>query len=431
VLVVLLGLATNVLLTRLMTVAEVGAYFLIANLVVIGAVVAQLGMTQTVVRFTADALARELPGRARQVILSCLSITSLVALVLALVVYFGAGDWLARYAFKSELMASAVGMIAVWIFLQAVQRQLGETFRGLHDLRIASVFNGLVSGIVTVGFLWLAYLIYGRASLTEVLGVSVLAIAVSGLLAVLLLARRFNSIRGDGSVSKIELLTCGAPILLSAVTNLLLQRADIWVVGMFQPEEEVALYGAAARLITVVAVPLVMASAVLSPMIAELHAKGDKQRLEKVLRVVATLGGIPAIMVVLLFITAGEPILGFIYGDYYRSSATILFILSCGQMASMWAGVCAQLLMMTGHQKPVMYISLFSAILAIGASVVFVNAYKGVGVAVCFATGVMLQNVLMTIYAKRVLGVRSYMYLNPATVFIQLRQIRAARSASR
>lgn len=431
VLVTILGLATNMLLTRLMPVEEVGAYFLIANIVVIGGVVAQLGMAQTVVRFVADAIARDLLGRARKAIVLCLFITSLVAFFIMLALYAGAGDWLARDVFKSELLLGAVGLMALWIFLQALQRQLGETFRGLHDLRMASIFTGLVSGLVTVGLLGGMYLIYGSAGLADVLWVSVIAIALSGILAALLLAKRILAIRGEGSIGSAELVTCGTPILLAAVTNLLLQRADLWVVGMYLPEEEVALYGAAARLITVVAIPLVMASAVLSPMIADLHAKGEKQRLEKVLRIVATLGSLPALFVVLVLMFAGEPILGFIYGDYYRESATILTILACGQLASMWAGVCPQLLIMTGYQKPVMIVSLFSAAVAIGASVFVVDAYQGVGVALCFAGGVMLQNVLMATYARKVLVVRSYMFLNPLGLVKELRQIGASRGQRR
>jgi O-antigen/teichoic acid export membrane protein len=161
-------------------------------------------------------------------------------------------------------------------------------------------------------------------------------------------------------------------------------------------------------------IPLSMASAILTPMIAELHAKGQKDRLEKVLRVVATLGGLPAILVILLFVFVGGPGLELIYGNAsYRDGWPVLVLLGLGQLVNIWSGVCAQLLMMTGHQKAVMSIALATSIMAIVAAILVVEPFGMVGVAFVFATGIALQNVIMVLHSYRVLGVRSYMLVNP------------------
>ncbi|NIR58784.1 MAG: flippase, partial [Gammaproteobacteria bacterium] len=57
------------------------------------------------------------------------------------------------------------------------------------------------------------------------------------------------------------------------------------------------------------------------PYIAELYARGEKRRLERILRQTAALAGIPAIVVLVAFIFFGGPILGTFYPDSYAAGA--------------------------------------------------------------------------------------------------------------
>src|SRR5712691_6335697 len=61
--------ATTVLVTavlaRVLTVKEMGDYFLLFSMVSVAAVLAQLGLDQTVVRLVASSIGKGMPGRAR------------------------------------------------------------------------------------------------------------------------------------------------------------------------------------------------------------------------------------------------------------------------------------------------------------------------------------------------------------------------------
>lgn len=425
-LVTLTQLISLALLARLLSLEDMGVYFLIANLVAVIAVVSQLGLTQTLVRLVADALARNLPGRARAAIVNILLMGMISALATGLLLQFGVGQWLARSVFHSQTMAAVILWTALWAVVQALQRFLDEAFRGLHDLRLASIFGGIVTGILTVIFyamLWVG----GKADLESVLILNVVAFVISVLLAGAVLAAKIRPLRGEGELAVKEIIAISWPLFFASLTNILLLRADLWILGMYRPEHEVAMYGAAARIITVMTIPLSMASAILSPMIAELHAQGQKDRLEKVLRAVATLGGLPAVIVILLFIFVGQPGLELIYGNaLYREGWPVLVLLGLGQLVNIWSGVCAQLMMMTGHQKAVMVIALGTSALAILGAVLAVRPFGMVGVAFAFAAGIALQNIIMVVHSYRVLGVRSYMLVNPLALRGLLAEIREA-----
>jgi O-antigen/teichoic acid export membrane protein len=425
-------LAALALLARLLSAQDMGVYFLIANLVAVVTVFAQLGLTQSVVRLVAEALATNRLGRARAAISKTLLLGSASAIVVTAMFQLGVGQWLGQTVFQSPLMAALTLWAAIWMLAQTMQRFLDEVFRGLHDLKLAAIFGGMVSGALTVVLLGAMHLIRGSASLEEVLMLQAAAFGAGVVLAALVLKRKIRPLRGEGDIAFREIMVVSWPLFAASMTNIILLRADLWILGMYLPDEEVAVYGAAARIITVVAIPLVMASAILAPMIAELNAKGERARLERVLRAVATLGGIPALAVILCFIVFGQPLLELIYGEeLYRRGWLVLVMLGLAQLVNVWSGVCIQLLMMTGHQKAVMYITLMTSILAILLALVLVQPYGIEGVAFAFACGIALQNVGMVVHSKRKLGVKSYMLANPLALRGLLVDLRAAAAQRR
>ena len=62
------------------------------------------------------------------------------------------------------------------------------------------------------------------------------------------------------------------PFLLIALTSFVLLSADVWILGFF--DQDVAVYGMASRLVTFVAMPLLVVNLVLPPIVAEMYARG-------------------------------------------------------------------------------------------------------------------------------------------------------------
>ena len=141
------------------------------------------------------------------------------------------------------------------------------------------------------------------------------------------LRRWIRPIKGEGHVEQRETFTLAWPLLVTNLSIYILGTgADSWVLGAFRPQSDVALYGEAARLMLIVGTPFVVGlSAVVRPIISELHAQGKKRELERSMRAVATLAGVPAIFALVAFLLAGL-ILAFLFGDFYREAATVLAV---------------------------------------------------------------------------------------------------------
>ncbi|QIN77692.1 hypothetical protein GBA65_03265 [Rubrobacter marinus] len=100
-----------------------------------------------------------------------------------------------------------------------------------------------------------------------------------------------------------------------------------------------------------------------------------------------------------------------VYGDYYREGATVLALLSLGQLVNVWVGSCGLTLGMTNHQSLYMVISVTSGGFAVVAGSLAVGPFGAVGVAVSAALGLILLSVSMWLAARLTTGVWTHVGL--------------------
>jgi O-antigen/teichoic acid export membrane protein len=175
-------------------------------------------------------------------------------------------------------------------------------------------------------------------------------------------------------------------------------------VGAFLPQGEVGLYGFANRLVSMVTMPMVIITAVAPPLIAEMYSQGRREDLERALRGMSTLTGIPALLTSMACIFFAGPIMGLVFGPEYRGGAIVLSLLSVGLLASVLSGACGIVLSYTGHQKTQMVITIVTSAATFIAMIVAASPYGIAGVAIAKAAGQVLQNVIVLLVVKQKTG---------------------------
>src|SRR5918996_1344186 len=197
ILVALAGLISSVLLARLLTPQALGTYFLAYSILNVGTALGALGLNGTVVRLVAEGMGLNLFGRVRRVIRVVLGVGTLGALGLGLA-YLLFGDDLARIVFRAPALAAITGLVAGWIVVGTLQGVLGETFRGFHDVRLASILGGqpggAATGLATVALLtaslFLLWVVNGHTTVATVVLLAICSGAVNTLVAGWLLHRK-------------------------------------------------------------------------------------------------------------------------------------------------------------------------------------------------------------------------------------------------
>ena len=417
-----LGLAINAMLARLLRPRELGAYFTIYSLVFLGSIVGRLGMDRAAVRFVSVALGRGDPGQARDAIRIVFVVGAAGALVVGLL-SVGLGGWLAREVFDSEVIAAAMPLAAAWLVISVLRTLVVETFRGFQRFGLATIFDSLLVDVLSAVVFGSLLLLSLGSDVRQVVALATALAGVSALIGAALLLRQVRGLRGEGRVGRDEVLSMTWPVVIGDVASYLLSTGiDLWILAAFRPPSEVALYGAASRLLVILVMPFHIFRGVAPPLIAELHAQRRLGELERAVRSGATLAAIPSLAVLVVFMLFGSSVMEAVYGPFYGQGASILAILSLGRLALVWTGSSGVALLMTGHHRAMMYITVASAALSVSGGIIAAASYGAVGIAATTTGAAILQNLLQLFLAKRYVGVWTHAYFGPRPLWRFLRR---------
>ncbi|MEK6749687.1 MAG: oligosaccharide flippase family protein [Pseudomonadota bacterium] len=419
------GFAVNILIARLLSPHDVGVYFLMVSLVLAAVAVAQWGLQIAVVRLVSEALGQGLGGRARGAVFAVLKIGVIGACIVALAVGSIGGRVLTQHFGAPQQLQDAIWYGAAWIVALTLLNLMAETFRGLQDYRLATIFGGPAHSILLLGFLGTVFFIQGKCSLSSVLWLCVVLSAFLVVVAAAAMRRHIARMAGDTRVRVAEVLGLGWPLMITSLAIFFVTQIDLWIIGAYRNSDEVAVYGAAARLVQLVVMPMLIVNAVIPPIISALYAQGKIRQLERIVRTAALLSAVPAFAASLIFVFAAEPILNLVYGHYYQSGAIVLILVSFGQAINIFAGSGAIVLMMTNHQRSIMVISVICGILLVAGGIAVVGEYGAPGVAAVTAAAAVTHAMMTLYWVKRKTGMWTH------AGFSQWSNIRMAMSGLR
>jgi len=439
----IVGIGIQVLITRLLTKTQVGIYADAFTIALVGAAAAQLGLDRAVVRFVAGAIGLGQLGRARMAMRTALLYGSLVALGVGLVLSLGPGQWVADHVFGEPGLAVAIPLTAGWLISLAVQSLMVESFRGMSRFAAATLLDELLVDFLSLSVFAILFAIVGHRGTMPadgrlgvhgpeiVIGIWTGATALAVAVGLTMLLRRYRSLRGSGDMPRKEMFQTAWPLGFTNVGILLLgSGVDVLVLTAFVHNGTVGIYASAARLVVFVATPFVVFSGVIPPLIAELHAQQKMRQLERALRAGATLAGLPAFGVLLIFLVFGPWVLGTLYPPGYSVGAPILAILSIGRLFSIWSGSAGVTLMMTGYQKVMMWLTISCGVVSVllGIAVAYVlhaRSYSTIDIAIgvaCATTGTqILQNTAQLVLVRRRLGIWTMIHFSPMELYRYIR----------
>lgn len=375
-------------------------------------------MNQAMVRFIAESIGLNSPQQAQRHVVTGLAISAVGATLLSLFLLV-AGDRLGQRFLGERLPPMMRILLVVWCIGVIAQTTIMDALRGYGRIRESVFLTGVLPSLMFALGLGTLRLLAGTCQVPAVVLLVAGTVWGGTAFAWVRLRRELKAPTTAGSTHNPlpELIRAAVPLLVTAITLYFLAQASIWITSWLFSGEQVALYGAASRLVTVVAIPLQIVNVFVPPAIAELHVLNKRDDLQRVLRTTATLAGLPSAMVLLFLIISGPHILSFLYGRFYSSAAPILVALSIGQLVNVLAGSCGMVLMMTGHQKAMMVISALVGTAVIPLSVYCGGRFGTTGIAWVAAAGLATQNLLMVLWARLRVGVWSMVDLRVFRLF--------------
>lgn len=405
------GIAVNAFLSRILTPEDMGLYFLMVSLVTFSMMFSMLGMERVIVRIISGALALEQPARARQAVKYVLQFGLLSAVIVALLLISGGGQFVSQKIFQSTLISKIIYLPAIWLVIYAMQSLTAESFRGFHDMRFATLFNGPFSSLLIVSALSFVFFTDRTVGIQQVLIIIISAYAVNLCLASFLLQRKTAMLEKSKErlITRSDLMKSSWLLYATNILIFLMNAGPLWLLAHFSTKEHVAIFGAAARLMVLITSSLQLLKLTILPTIGHLYAKKEFAALEKILRSSATLAGLPAILGLLLVILASKNILLIVYGQQYTAGYSALLVLSVANIINVFTGTPGALMVMASKEKSLMIFAFISGVFGLGLCFLLVDYLDYMGIAIGQGCGLVMYNVLMMIYCRKKLSLTTLM----------------------
>jgi O-antigen/teichoic acid export membrane protein len=402
----ILKYTNNLLIQRGFGAGPYGLYALGMSIVTLAISIFNLGLDDAMVRYVSIYRGKNQASLLRGLTLFCTALAGVAGILGTLLVVFFAPTLVAiRHA---PTMLPILLLMAPLIALSSMQNIWTGGMQGFKAFKWRILVQRLVvPGTLTI--LLIFVLLFSKDLATVVL-----ATLVSAFIGVLfnlffffrLMSQTKNT--GQEEYQLREWLSFALPNFLTSILDTVLEAVDtILLAFLVVSIVAVGQYAAAIRYSAFIALPLQSLNVMFAPTIAELHHKGETEKLAVMFKIVTNWVIIFSLPICLIAILFSRPLLG-ISGDSFLAAWPLLVALSVGSMVNAGTGSVGYILLMTGHQRLSFINSLIAVIVNVVLGIILTKLYGALGTAIATGLALAIVNLMRLLQVRMLLKIHPY-----------------------
>lgn len=338
-----------------------------------------------------------------------------------------------RVAVTSASAIAAVGFVVIWLLdtensaalalpvafgllclplyaMTDVQDGLG---RGQGWTMEAIVPPYIVRPMSLLVMVALAVLVGLAASAAAGMLIALLSIAASAVLQTSLLKRRIAEAVPPAvpAYDYAGWFRISLPLLAGGICEIVIQNADILLMNLFRPSDEIGIYYAAAKTTGLVLFVLYAVGTAYAGRIAAARALNNAGDVERLVSEAVRWTFIPAAAVMLGILAVGYPVLA-AFGEGFTGAYPLMFILAAGLMTKVAMGPSEIILNMLGHQRASAFSLATAAVTGVVLNLVLIPIWGVTGAAVATATAIATASLINWAAARRLEGLNLFILAN-------------------
>jgi len=401
----ILGIATNFTLVKVAGLDAYGGYVYVFNLLYLLLPLCSFGTETLLLRYVALYDGTGDYSRLKGLLIFAACIT-LVAVTIVCIFSGFAVTGFNLLNFKTGINWIYISFPCLMMLCIGLINQ--SSLQALTKLKSSQLAEKVIRPVVLLVVPIAIFLTAGHVNTDELIITNLAAIAAGMVISVLLFRKAVA--RKTGTIpARFELaawFVAAATFLSISVLSMLNSKVDVFILGLFRNNTEVAVYNIALRVSELVSLPLHIVNLVLAPLIVRLHAGRNHDQLQQLLtttsRGVLFIGG----LIVLTVCLTGNLILNFLRIDSEGSYAALI-VLCIGQLINIASGSVGMLLMLTGNQRYSVLCLITSAFINICLNYILTPRFGFLGTAISTATATAVWNFMMYYFVRRKLSLKT------------------------
>lgn len=385
------------MLARLLSVSELGEYFLMLTIVNLLGLASMVGLDLGVVRYVALYAGEGKLGLARKALRAGLMFGLPVALVFMAGLFFAAPAVSAHFFESSAEAVTGLRIFAVAIPFLVAARLFNATTQGMHQMKYQVLSRDFGEQVAKIGFSALLLALGG--GLIGVVWANLASMATAATLALVFAMVVLAGPKGSSDTEikpTAAVLRYSFPLAFANIVVALTLWIDTLILGYLGTTEDVGFYGVALKISVIGAKIITAFVIVFTPIIADLWNQGRSEELRELYITVSRwifMLSIPIFLVLILFSDS----LMRIFGSNFVAGSVALVFLAIGQMMSASTGAAGFMVLMSGHSR--LELLNVSTTLAVNVVICFllIPRYGVVGAAIAHMSSLGVVNLMRII----------------------------------
>ncbi|BBO87659.1 flippase [Desulfosarcina ovata subsp. ovata] len=396
----------NLMLARIIGADGSGIYFLALTITTITTVLGRMGLDNSLLRFVAAGAATKDWSSVKGVYNKSISLSFLVSLLAASIVFIFA-DFLTNNLFsKPELLQPLRLMIFAAVPMSLLLLN-AQAILGLKKISESQLINSVgVQTIIIIGVITIGRKMGINGVMYSYLAGAIFIAFISHLL------WKYNTpqlknITGEFDTRK--LLDSCLPLFWVSSMNIMMNWTGTFLLGIWGSSSDVGIFSIAVRNAMLISFILHAVNAASSAKYSELYHLGDISGFAYYAKKTTIILILISTPICLFFVICSKWIMG-LFGASFIQGWDLLTILAIAQFLNVAAGSVGPILMMSGNEVAVRNSIFFSAVLNLILCMLLIPDYGTLGAACANSISLVSANLYCIFEIKRRLGFSLYMF---------------------
>lgn len=385
----------NTIITQFLGAELYGLYVLASKTISLIGQIGQLGMQNTVMRFTAFYKGKKQYEHVKGTIYFGLKLVLIVAIILVVIVFIFT-PFISDVIYQKPELKEILRILIFALPLTTAMTIVVSSLKGLKFIKELIFLTKIISPTVFTIILLVTFLL--GYSLKEMIYGQLINVFMFFPIALFLLYKKYlkKKKKIKPKVEKKKLLKFAYPLYINSFMNFFSKTFPIFFMATMLSNKEIAIYNVCVRLTLITGFASTAFSFIFLPVLSNLYGKGDKTMIEKLNKIITKWIFIFTLLITLILFLYYEPVLK-IFGKEFIEGKYILFIVIIGQLIGNSVGLAGNILAMAGRTKVILVNSIIMFVITFVSCQIFIPLYGSLGAAIAYSTSLILINIIRLI----------------------------------
>lgn len=419
-----IGFGIHVVLARLLSVEQLGAYFIIISVMGFFVVLSQFGLLFLMSKKIAGYHVTKEEHEIWPVFIKVLSFLIINGFLIAMLLYIFIGKAIFHDLFNLDIDSLVIFYISLNIIAASLVSLMQACYRGFNYIFLSLAFCELLVNILFFLILVIHFFSAKDVDMKDIFLYWFLSRIISMLIAAIFLNKiLYPGLADSKSESLLDLLAAGTPIAISGIISLISSTSLVWLIGFIFDSATVAIHGIAVRVVLFTLLVNAAFTYVMQPALARYYKLGNLESIQSLLQLAASVCSMFLIISFILMGLYGETIFILLFGYEYVESYGLLMIMLLFYAINSYIGFSGMLLFTANYATTMMITMLVAFVIRISLAILLAEEMKVYGIVLAWFIGDILENAWCWYKAKSLMNIKchaSYGYMRKAYLKIKL-----------